>query len=42
MFKEWNQVRILTRRSLGVGGVFADDAVIGRSIRVNLDTLLSV
>ena len=36
VFKEWNQVRVLTGRSLGIGRVLADDAIIGRSVRVNL------
>jgi hypothetical protein len=42
MFEERNKVRVLTGRSLRVGGVLADHAIVGRSVWVNLNTLLPV
>lgn len=42
MFEERNQVRVLAGRSLGVGRVLVQNAVIGRGVRVHLDTLLAI
>lgn len=42
MLKEWDEIRVLAGWSLRVGGVLAHDAVIGRSVGVDLDALLPV
>lgn len=42
MLEERSQVGILARRGPGIGTVFAQHAVIGRSVGMHLDTLLLV